>query len=157
MDFVFVHIVHINSVHGGLAFGLPLCYNEGGGDTTMSNFILRPGVDVVKLLKKAGYSTYTIAKAKERTGDYILGQSTLTKLRRGGLPSWNELAKLVHLLHVSPVDLISYQTDDGRVFDLTGKLLQRPEPVVTIQHGHPGDAGYDPDDPGEYPHTDEDY
>lgn len=120
----------------------------------MSNFILRPGVDVVKMLKAAGYSTYTIAKAKERTGDYILGQSTLTKLRRGGLPSWGELAKLVHLLKVSPCDLIAYQTDSGVILDLTGKVIQRPEPVVTIQHGHPGDAAYDPDDTGEYPDDD---
>lgn len=89
----------------------------------MSNFIVRPGVDVVKMLKAAGYSTYTIAKAKERTGDYILGQSTLTKLRRGGLPSWGELSKLVHLLNVSPCDLIAYQTDNGNVYDLTGKQL----------------------------------
>lgn len=93
----------------------------------MSKFILRPGVDVVKMLKAAGYSTYTIAKAKERTGDYILGQSTLTKLRRGGLPSWGELAKLVHLLKVSPADLIAYQTDDGQVFDLTGEPLPRSD------------------------------
>ena len=125
----------------------------------MSNFILRPGVDVVKMLKAAGYSTYTIAKAKERTGDYILGQSTLTKLRRGGLPSWGELAKLVSLLKVSPCDLIAYQTDDGRVYDLTGKqrLDSPPPPPFTVQHGHPGDAAYDPDDPGEYPDIDDDY
>ena len=30
-------------------------------------------------------------------------------------------------------------------------------PPFTIQHGHPGDAGYDPDDPGEYPDIDDDY
>lgn len=125
----------------------------------MSQFILRPGVDVVKMLKAAGYSTYTIAKAKERTGDYILGQSTLTKLRRGGLPSWGELSKLVSLLKVSPCDLIAYQTDDGRVYDLTGKqrLDSPPPPPFTVQHGHPGDAGYDPNDPGEYPDIDDDY
>lgn len=123
----------------------------------VSQFIVRPGVDLVEMLKAAGYSTYRIAKATKDNGGALFGSAAMTKFRRGGLPSWGELAKLVHLLKVSPVDLIAYQTDDGRVFDLTGKLLQRPEPVVTIQHGHPGDAGYDPDDPGEYPHTDEDY
>ena len=101
----------------------------------MSQFILRPGVDVVKMLKAAGYSTYTIAKAKERTGDYILGQSTLTKLRRGGLPSWGELAKLCDLLHASPVNLIAFQADDGTVttFDSapSGPLATLPEPVPT--------------------------
>jgi hypothetical protein len=124
----------------------------------VSKFILRPGVDIVKMLKAAGYSTYTIDKAKERTGDYILGQSTLTKLRRGGLSSWGELAKLVSLLKVSPCDLIAYQTDDGRVYDLTGKQrLDSLPPPFTIQPAHPGDEGYDPDDPGDQMPCDDDY
>lgn len=123
----------------------------------MSKFVLRPDINIVSMLKEAGYSTYDIAKAKQRTGEYILGQSTLTKLRHGGLPSWAEFARLVDLLHVSPSAIVAWQRDDGTTFDLTGKVLHRPEPVCTVQHGHPGDAGYDPDDPGEYPDTDTDY
>lgn len=34
---------------------------------------------------------------------------------------------------------------------------QRRSARTYIQHGHPGDAGYDPDDPGEYPDIDSDY
>lgn len=122
----------------------------------MAKFVLRPGVDIVAMLKERGYSTYVIAKAKERTGEYILGQSTLTKLRKGGLPSWAELAKLITLLRVSPVDLIAIQTDKGAIYDLTGKIrldapTPEPEHQVTIQHGHPGDVGRydDPDHPEE--------
>ena len=118
----------------------------------MPKFIIRPGANIIGRLKAAGYSTYRLQR------ENIIGQSTLTKYRRGGLPSWNELAKLVTLLHVSPVDLIAYQTDDGRIFDLTGQRLDNPAPPpFTVQHGHPGDDGYDPDDPGEYPDIDDDY
>lgn len=121
----------------------------------MAKFVLRPGVDIVAMLKDRGYSTYVIAKAKERTGEYILGQSTLTKLRKGGLPSWAELAKLITLLRVSPVDLIAFQTDKGAIYDLTGKIrLDAPAPSdhePSVQHGHPGDVGQydDPDHPEE--------
>lgn len=115
----------------------------------MSNFIVRPGVDIPAMLKGKGYSSYRIAREK------TFCSGAMQKFRDGKLPSWGELAKLVSLLKVSPCDLISYQTDSGAVLDLTGKVLQRPEPVCTVQHGHPGDAGYDPDDPGEYPDTDD--
>lgn len=195
----------------------------------MPKFIIRPGADIIGRLKSAGYSTYRLQR------ESIIGQSTLTKYRRGGLPSWNELAKLVSLLHVSPVDLIAFQADDGTVttFDSVPPvtLATLPEPVpapvpepepmpdtvtddavtvtlsplqlrnmdgaiscnyapdrvqyvqraidaqiqrdietekakrraarsnppFTVQHGHPGDDGYDPDDPGEYPDIDDDY
>jgi hypothetical protein len=125
----------------------------------VSNFVIRPGVDIPAMLKAAGYSTYKIAKSTKANGATpLFGSAAMTKFRKGGLPSWGELAKLVSLLHVSPVDLIAYQTDDGRVFDLTGRRLDTPAPPpFTVQHGHPGDDGYDPDDPGEYPDTDDDY
>ena len=197
----------------------------------MSKFIVRPDVDVVAMLKAAGYSTYVIRKSK------ALGESTVQKFRGDDkqLPSWAELAKLCDLLHASPVDLIAFQADDGTVttFDSVPPvtLATLPEPVpapvpepepmpdtvtddavtvtlspsqlrnmdgaiscnyapdrvqyvqraidaqiqrdietekakrraarsnppFTVQHGHPGDAGYDPDDPGEYPDIDDDY
>ena len=89
----------------------------------MPKFIIRPGVDLVDTLKDAGYSTYRIQR------ESIFGQSILTKFRRGGLPSWNELAKLCGLLHVSPVALIAFQTDSGAVFDLNGQRIDRPAPT----------------------------
>lgn len=184
----------------------------------MSKFIVRPDVDVVAMLKAAGYSTYVIRKSK------ALGESTVQKFRGYDkqLPSWAELAKLCDLLHASPVDLIAFQADDGTVTTFNSvppvTLATLPEPVpvpvpddavtvtlspsqlrnmdgaiscnyapdrvqyvqraidaqiqrdietekakrraalatppFTVQHGHPGDAGYDPDDPGEYPDDD---
>lgn len=119
------------------------------GDDIMSKFVIHPDADILAMLKAKGFSTYVIAKAKERTGEYILGQSTLTKLRKGGLPSWAELAKLVDLLHVSPTALIAFQTDDGHIYDLTGKRLDAPapapEPRPTMSYTY--DPYYD-DDPG---------
>jgi hypothetical protein len=41
--------------------------------------------------------------------------------------------------------------------DIATEKEKRRAAVVTIQHGHPGDDGYDPDDPGEYPDIDYDY
>jgi putative transcriptional regulator len=133
----------------------------------MSKFVIRPGVDVIAMLKDKGYSTYVIRR------DKVLGESTVQKFRGDDkqLPSWAELAKLVDLLHVSPVDLIAFQHNNGVIVDLTGKRisvptapaesspspLPSPEPKTYIQHGHPGDDGYDPDDPGDQMPCDDDY
>lgn len=90
----------------------------------MSKFVIRPGVDIPAMLKAKGYSTYKIARATKANGEIpLFGSAAMTKFRRGGLPSWGELAKLVSLLHVSPVDLIAYQTDKGTVYDLTGQRI----------------------------------
>ena len=63
---------------------------------------VKPSVNILDMLKSAGYSTYRIAK------DGLFGSATVQKLRAGGLPSWNELDKLCHLLHVEPWELIEY-------------------------------------------------
>ena len=131
----------------------------------MSKFVIRPGVDVIAMLKDKGYSTYVIRR------DKVLGESTVQKFRGDDkqLPSWAELAKLIDLLHVSPSAIIAFQTDKGAVFDLTGNRIEipaapaepssspSPEPKTYIQHGHPGDDGYDPDDPGDQMPCDDDY
>ena len=62
--------------------------------------------DVLGMLKNAGYSTYRIRKEK------IFGESVLTKLRRGDLPSWAELDKLCFILKCQPWDLIEYVPED---------------------------------------------
>lgn len=101
----------------------------------MAKFIIRPGVDIPAMLKARGYSSYRIAK------DGIFGSAAMTKFRNRGLPSWGELAKLITLLHVSPVDLIAFQTDGGAVYDLTGKIrLDAPTPEP------PRHYDYDDDD-----------
>ena len=115
----------------------------------MSNFIVRPGVDIPAMLKGKGYSSYRIAREK------TFCSGAMQKFRDGKLPSWGELAKLVHLLKVSPCDLIAYQADDGTILDLTGQVIQRPGPAFTVHHGHPGLDGYGPDDPSEFPEADD--
>lgn len=66
---------------------------------------VKPSVDVLAMLKSAGYSSYRIAQER------IMGQSTLTKLRRHGMPSWNELDTICNLCGCSPWDLIEYIPD----------------------------------------------
>ena len=90
----------------------------------MSSFIVRPGVDIPAMLKGKGYSSYRIAREK------TFCSGAMQKFRDGKLPSWGELAKLVHLLGVSPCDLIAYQTDSGAVLDLTGKRIPDPATVA---------------------------
>lgn len=63
---------------------------------------VKPEVDVMDMLRKAGYSSYRIAQ------DRIMGQSTLTKLRRHGLPSWGELDTICTLCQCFPWDIIEY-------------------------------------------------
>lgn len=59
-------------------------------------------VDVVQVLKDAGYSTYRIRKEK------IMGEATLQKLRQGEPVSWDMLAVLCRLIHCQPGDLLKY-------------------------------------------------
>lgn len=61
--------------------------------------------DVLRWLKAAGYNTTRIRK------EALLGQSTLTKLRRGELLSWGECNKVCELLHVQPGDLFMHVSD----------------------------------------------
>lgn len=111
----------------------------------MSKFIVRPDIDVVSMLKAAGYSTYVIRKSK------VLGESTVQKFRGDDkqLPSWAELAKLCDLLHVSPVDLIAFQADDGTVttFDSipAAPIVPLQEPIQAAPEPAPVAAPVAPD------------
>lgn len=92
----------------------------------MIKIILRPDIDVNRMLKDKGYSSYFFLKAKERSGQYILGQSTLTKLRRHQRPSFGELERICSLLHVYPSDLLAIQFDSGVVKDFSGNVISAP-------------------------------
>ena len=102
-------------------------------------FIIKPGVNIMDLLKRSGYSSYRIASEK------IFGQSILTKFRKGGLPSWQELYKICMLCHVAPIDIIAIQLDNGAIFDLSGKV-RLDTPIHTPQY----DDDIPPDIPPEY-------
>lgn len=64
--------------------------------------MLRFKVDVLKLLKESGYSTYRLRKEK------IIGESTIQKLRECKIPSLDNLDWLCATLHLQPEDLIEY-------------------------------------------------
>ena len=61
-------------------------------------------VDLLACLKDAGYSSYRLRR------DKLLGESVLTKLRSGGLPSWNEMNVICRLLNRQP-DFLEYIPD----------------------------------------------
>lgn len=68
---------------------------------------IKPNVDLLDMLKAKGYSQYRLGQEK------IFGQATITKFRRHGLPSWNELDKLCIMLHCKPWDIIEYIPGDN--------------------------------------------
>lgn len=70
--------------------------------------MIRYRFDVLAWLRAAGYNSTRIRREK------LLGQSTLTKLRRGDLLSWHELEQVCQLLHVQPGDVV-YIVSDARV------------------------------------------
>lgn len=63
---------------------------------------MRYKVDVMAVLKDAGYNTNRIRKEK------IMGESMLQKLRSGQMVSWATLETLCDLLDCQPGDLIEY-------------------------------------------------
>lgn len=71
------------------------------------SFRIKPGLDVLGLLKAAGYSAYKLRQ------NGIMGERSIQKLRDGGLPSWGELDKICHLLRCQPWDLIEYGEDNN--------------------------------------------
>ena len=68
--------------------------------------MLKWKVDVIPVLKTAGYSSYRIRQEK------IFGQQVLTDLRNKKLPSWAVLDRICGLLHCQPGDLIEYAEED---------------------------------------------
>lgn len=67
-------------------------------------FRYRDDVDILKMLKDAGYSSYKLQKER------IFGQSTIQKFRdKNKLPSWAELNKLCLLLNCNPDDIIVFE------------------------------------------------
>ncbi len=66
-------------------------------------------VDVLAVLKEAGYNTNRIRKEK------IMGEAMLQKLRSGQLVSWATLETICRLLDCQPGDLLEYEKGEGYV------------------------------------------
>ena len=64
-------------------------------------------VDVIAVLKEAGYNTNRIRKEK------IMGEAMLQKIRSGQMVSWATLETICSLLDCQPGDLIEYVKEDG--------------------------------------------
>lgn len=62
-------------------------------------------VNILQELKKHGYSSYYIQQNK------LFGNYELTKIRNGGLPSWNTLNLVCSLCNCQPGDLLEYIPD----------------------------------------------
>lgn len=62
-------------------------------------------VDVLALLKAAGYSSYRIRKEK------LMGEATLQKIRNNEPVSWENVATICRLLNCQPGDILEYVPD----------------------------------------------
>ena len=69
---------------------------------------IRYKVDVLGALKAAGYSSTRLRKEK------LMGQATMTQLRRGELVSWLNIGTICRLLQCQPGDIVEY-VDEGDV------------------------------------------
>lgn len=63
---------------------------------------MRYKVDVIAVLKEAGYNTNRIRKEK------IMGEAMLQKIRSGQMVSWATLETICSLLDCQPGDLIEF-------------------------------------------------
>ena len=63
---------------------------------------IRYKVDVLGALKAAGYSSTRLRKEK------LMGQATMTQLRRGELVSWLNIGTICRLLQCQPGDVVEY-------------------------------------------------
>ena len=63
-------------------------------------------VDLLAVLKEAGYNTNSIRKEK------IMGEAMLQKIRNGQMVSWAVLETICDLLNCQPGDLIEFVKAD---------------------------------------------
>ena len=83
-------------------------------------------IDVLAALSAAGYSSYKLRREK------LMGESTRTKIRSGGLPSWHELDTICRLLHCQPGDIVEYieDADFTKVTPAEAAALQAAEDEI---------------------------
>lgn len=71
------------------------------------NMPIKYKFDILAALKEAGYSSTRIRKEK------LMGQATLTQLRRGDLVSWMNIETICRLLNCQPGDILEYEQEGG--------------------------------------------
>lgn len=67
---------------------------------------IRYKVDIINLMKEAGYNTSRIRKEK------IMGEAMLQKIREGQMVSWAVLETICSLLDCQPGDLVEYVKEE---------------------------------------------
>ena len=75
-------------------------------------------VDVLEMLKNAGYSSYRLRKEK------IIGESMMQKIRNGELMSWETLSRVCDLLNCQPGDMLEF-IKEKPLFNACLQLLHR--------------------------------
>ena len=75
---------------------------EGGGGMP-----IKYKMDILSELKKAGYSSTRIRNER------LMGQATLTQIRRGELVSWMNIETICRLLDCQPGDIVEYTKDEA--------------------------------------------
>ena len=69
---------------------------------------IRYKIDLLSALRDAGYTSYKLRHEK------ILGESTMTKIRAGKMPSWHELDIICELLQMQPGEILEFVHEDGK-------------------------------------------
>lgn len=66
---------------------------------------VREGIDILDLLSKCGFTTYLLRKEK------YFSESSIQRLRNGGLPSWKELNFVCNITAYKIDELIEFIPD----------------------------------------------
>ena len=66
---------------------------------------IRDGINILDMLARCGFTSYELRKQK------IFGEATIQKLRRGGLPSWQELDFICQTTAYDVGEIIQYVDD----------------------------------------------
>lgn len=62
-------------------------------------------IDILSELKELGYTTYKLRK------DKLIGEATLTRIRKGQLISWENVNTICQLLNCQPGDILGFTPD----------------------------------------------
>lgn len=62
-------------------------------------------MDILGALKDRGFTTYKLRQEK------LMGESTLTQIRKGELVSWANIGRICDMLDCQPGDILEYERE----------------------------------------------
>lgn len=95
----------------------------------MSKFIVRPGLDILSILKDKGYSSYRLCHEGLLTPRSVQKLRELRKPDSGQMLTWGELAAIATLTNQPYTDFIAFQTDQGQTLVVNGC---KPVPIDAL-------------------------